>query len=336
MKNTTKKFSDIRRRLLLPLAAAAAVPFLLTGCGKSSGPAEVHIGYFNNVTHAQALYMKAQGTLEEALKDQATIEWTAFNAGPAEVEALFAGDIDIGYIGPVPAVTANVRSKGDVTVLSGAALAGAELVRAPGSDIETVADLDGKTVAIPQIGNTQHLCLLKLLSDNGLAPADGGGTVTVTAVENADVGNMMDQGNIDAALVPEPWGSTLVQNGAEIVLDYDEVYRGGDYPVTVVVVRNDFLKDHPDIVKTFLEEHEKTTDIINQDTDAAAVIANDEINEATGKSLDAEILSGAFQKIVFSTEVSEEAMQEFADISLEQDFITETYTNLYTDMQEVR
>ena len=51
---------------------------------------------------------------------------------------------------------------------------------------------------------------------------------------------MMDQGNVDAALVPEPWGSTLVKNGAEIVLDYNEVYMEGNYPVAVVVVRNEF------------------------------------------------------------------------------------------------
>lgn len=292
---------------------------------------ELNVGYFNNVTHAQALYMKATGTLEEALPDDVTINWTAFNAGPAEVEALFAGDIDIGYIGPVPAITANVRSGGDVTVLSGAAQAGAVLVKSADAEIGSVADLAGKTVAIPQIGNTQHLCLLKLLSDNDLAPMDMGGTVIVTAVENADVMNMMDQGNIDAALVPEPWGTTLVENGAEIVLDYDEVYRDGDYPVTVVVVRNDFMEEHPDIVESFLAVHEETTDMLIEDAVDAAVVVNDEINAATGKSLDLNILTGAFEKIVFSTGVSEEAMREFANISLEQRFIQEDYEELFTN-----
>ena len=91
--------------------------------------------------------------------------------------------------------------------------------------------------------------------------------VTVTAVENADVQNMMDQGNIDAALVPEPWGSTLVKNGAEIVLDYNQVYMEGNYPVAVVVVRNEFLKEHPDLVKEFLRQHEEATDEINQNVE---------------------------------------------------------------------
>lgn len=315
-------------------SAALAACAALTGCGKDKKLDAVNVGYFNNVTHAQALYMKSEGTLAAALPEDLSINWTAFNAGPAEVEALFAGQIDIGYIGPVPAITANVRSNGDVTVLSGASNAGAELVKAPGSDIASVADLSGKTVAIPQIGNTQHLCLLKLLSDNGLAPADKGGDVTVTAVENADVQNMMDQGNIDAALVPEPWGATLVHNGAEIVLDYDEVYKDGDYPVAVVVVRNEFLKAHPDIVKAFLSVHEETTAILQENTDEAAVVVNDEINTATGKSLDASILTDAFQKLVFTTDVNADAMRDFADISLEQDFIDKDYTELFTNLDE--
>lgn len=323
----------MKKRFLQGLLVAnfLLVSAVLSGCGKSSGSDELTIGYFNNVTHAQALYMKATGSMEEALPEGMKLNWTAFNAGPAEVEALFAGDIDIGYIGPVPAVTANVKSKGDVKILSGVSKAGAVLVKSPEADIKTAADLDGKTVAIPQIGNTQHLCLLKLLEDNSLSPVDKGGTVDVTAVENADVMNMMDQGNIDAALVPEPWGTTLEQNGAQIVLDYDEVYKEGDYPVAVVVVRSEFMEENPEVVEAFLKEHEKVTEHITADTAEASAVVNKEINDATGKSLDETILSGAFGKIVFTTDVNEDAIREFADISLEQEFIAEDYKDIFIE-----
>ncbi len=308
---------------VVAVAMTAALVTGLIGCGakeKSENP-EINVGYFNNVTHAQALYMKAEGTLEKALDGKASVKWTSFNAGPSEVEALFSGDIDIGYIGPVPAISANVKSDGDVVILSAASQAGAELVKASGSDIQSVKDLDGKTVAVPQIGNTQHLCLLKLLSDNGLAPADEGGTVKVTAVENADVQNMMDQGNIDAAVVPEPWGSTLVKNGAEIVLDYDQLYLEGNYPVAVVVVRKEFQEQYPELVEEFLAQHEAATTQINSDTEKAAQIINDEINDATGKSLSRDILNSAFKRLTISTEINKEAIDDFADICLEQKFI---------------
>lgn len=322
MKRSIKRWN---LKKIFVIAGVAAMVAGLAGCGGTKKDAdkttEINVGYFNNVTHAQALYMKAQGTLDKAFDGKAKVKWTSFNAGPSEVEALFSGDIDIGYIGPVPAISANVKSKGDVSIISGASQAGAELVKAPGSKIESAKDLDGKTVAIPQIGNTQHLCLLKLLSDNGLKTVEEGGTVTVTAVENADIQNMIDQGNVDAALVPEPWGSTLVKNGAEIVLDYNGVYMEGNYPVAVVVVRNEFLKEHPDLVKEFLKQHEAATDEINQNADEAAKIINDEINAATGKSLSEDILQTAFQKLTISTEVNKDAVDDFAAISLEQKFI---------------
>ena len=167
MKRSIKRWN---LKKIFVIAGVAAMVAGLAGCGGTKKDAdkttEINVGYFNNVTHAQALYMKAQGTLDKAFDGKAKVKWTSFNAGPSEVEALFSGDIDIGYIGPVPAISANVKSKGDVSIISGASQAGAELVKAPGSEIESAKDLDGKTVAIPQIGNTQHLCLLKLLKDS--------------------------------------------------------------------------------------------------------------------------------------------------------------------------
>lgn len=112
-----------------------------------------------------------------------------------------------------------------------------------------------------------------------------------------------------------------MKNGAEIVLDYNEVYMEGNYPVAVVVVRNEFLKEHPDLVKEFLKQHEAATDEINQNADEAAKIINDEINAATGKSLSEDILQMAFQKLTISAEVNKDAVDDFAAISLEQKFI---------------
>lgn len=338
MKNVRSERTDKKRngyktmkKGVLAAGCMVLTAFMAGGCADKEKADEVHIGYFNNVTHAQALYMKAQGMLDEAFPDGTQVTWTAFNAGPSEVEALFAGDIDIGYIGPVPAITANVKSDGDVLILSGAAMAGAELVCSPEEDIARAADLDGKTVAVPQIGNTQHLCLLKLLADNGLASTEAGGTVTVTAVENADVQNMMDQGNIDAALVPEPWGATLVEGGAKIVLDYDEVYENGDYPVTVVVVRKDFMEENPQLVSAFLEKHEEATKAVAQD-EAAPDIVNEEISAATGKSLTPSVLKSAFEKLVVSTKINRDAVESFAEISLEQGFIAESYESIFAEL----
>ena len=295
----------------------------LTACrGDSEKSNEIHVGYFNNVTHAQALLMKANGTLEKEMGDEVNVKWTAFNAGPAEQEALFAGDIDIGYIGPVPAITANVKSDGDIQILSGASQGGAVLVKRQGSDITNSNDLSGKKIAIPQIGNTQHLCLLNLLSENGLKSVSDGGDVTVSAVSNADVANTMQRGDIDAALVPEPWGATLLENGAELVLDYDAIYLKGKYDVAVVVVRKDFMEKNPELVDKFLQAHTSATETIKADLDGSLKIINNELKNATGKFLNYNIIKESFTRIGISTELNKDSISGFAKISKEQKFIS--------------
>ena len=296
---------------------------LLSGCGADPGQTQLRVAYFPNITHSQALVMKDQGTLEAALGESCSVTWTAFNAGPAEVEAMFAGEIDLGFIGPVPAISANVKSQGDFSVIAGAANGGSALVVRNGVEFTSLADLSGKVVAIPQLGNTQHLCLLNLLSTNGLAPVSSGGDVEVVAAGNADILNMMDQGNVDAALVPEPWASTiLAQTDSRLALDHDQVWMDGDYSVAVVLVSQDFLQDHPDVVATFLEVHQATTAFILDHTAEAAAIANRQIEAETGKLIDQDILSSAYQRLLITDEIPAASLEAFAQLSYEEGFIS--------------
>lgn len=319
------------------IAAVAVMALMvsLAGCGarKNEDGSKVNIGFFNNVTHAQALYLKANGTLEESFGEKIAVKWNTFNAGPAEVEALFAGDIDIGYIGPVPAITANVKSKGDVQILSGVTKGGAILIIGKDSDITDISQLSGKKVSIPQIGNTQHLCLLQLLSENGMNTTADGGDVTVSAVENVNVSNTINHGDVDAALVPEPWGARLLEEGSKMLLDYDQIYLDGRYDVAVVVVRKEYREAHPDIVEKFLKAHEDATKAIHEDQENALQVINKELEDATGKSLSDSIIEEAFTRIDVSTEYSKESIDGFAQISKEQGFIDEIpeADNLFVD-----
>ena len=306
-------------------------------CSCSGGEAdsnEVRVAYFPNITHAQALYMKDQGTFEAAVGDEYSVSWTAFNAGPAEVEALFAGEIDLGYIGPVPAINANVKSHGDVVIIANACDAGAVLLKSAASDIDSVADLDGKKVSVPQLGNTQHLSLLDLLAANGLKPVSEGGTVDIVEVENADVQTMFDNGSINAAIVPEPWGSILENKcGAGIVLDYDEIMAGGNYPTSVVVVRKDFMEANPEIVEAFIKAHLDATEYINAQTDEAIDIICRQIEEATGKTYEASVIDRAFSRLNITADISGDALDEFAEIGVAQGFVATAPDKGYVDIQ---
>ena len=293
--------------------------FFMSGCRVNGNT--VNIGYFNNITHPQALYMKSQEMLEKEFGEEIKVKWNAFNAGPAEVTALFSGNIDIGYMGPGPAVNANVKTIGDVKILTSATKGGAVMITRKDLGINTVSDLAGKRVAIPQLGNTQHLSLLALLEENGLKATSEGGNVTVCAVSNSDVANTMDRGDIDAALVPEPWGATLINNETHLLLDYKEIYMNGKYDVAVVVVRTDFYEKHPDIVEKFLMQHNLATDLIKKNKEESLNIINKEIEKSTGKLLSNDILTQAFTRIEVSTQLNKESILGFAQISENQDMI---------------
>lgn len=313
----------VTEKVVAGIALTVLIAASLTGCGKKEAEKTVvRVGFFPNLTHAQALVMKDQAKLEEALGEGYEVQWQSFNAGPAEVEALMAGEIDLGYIGPVPALNANAKSHGEVQIISNATNAGAVLICREDVDISEVADLDGKKVAIPQLGNTQHLCLLDLLKNNGLSPVLNGGTVDVVAVANADVQGLMEKGEIDAALVPEPWGSILEEKcNAKLVLDYDEIMLEGEYPTAVVVAHKDFMERNPEALEKFLQVHEQITQEICDNPVASLEIVSKGINEITGKVYEEGILESAFSRMKLDTEISKPAVDVFAQVGLEQGFI---------------
>ncbi|MCB2306885.1 aliphatic sulfonate ABC transporter substrate-binding protein [Clostridium estertheticum] len=295
-----------------------------SGCSSKETKGEavnVRVGYFPNITHAQALVGRDQGTFQKAIGASNKIDWKLFNAGPAEVEALFAGAIDIGYIGPGPAINAYVKSKGDVQIIAGATDAGAIFVSRKGIVIKNLKDLSGKKIAVPQFGNTQDLTLRKILSDNGLKDKTKGGTVEVRQAANADILALLQKGDIDAALVPEPWGSRLIKEAsANIILDYKDVFREGKY-TAVVVVRTEFLKDHPQIVEDFIKNHVATTEYINKNPDKAKEIVNKQITELTKKSIANDVLDAAFKRLTITNDPEKDSVLDFVKSSVKEGFL---------------
>lgn len=301
---------------------------LLTACGTQNGStnseanANVRVGFFPNITHSQALIGKANGSFQKALGDSHQIEWKQFNAGSAEIEALFAGELDIAYIGPGPAINGYTKSNGDIQIIAGATNAGAILVSRKDLPIKDIKELSGKKVAVPQFGNTQDLSLRNLLQDNDLKDTTKGGTVEIHQVNNPDIKTLLAKGEIDAALVPEPWGSILVNDvQANVVLDYNQVWRDGNYASAVIVVRTQFLKDHPDIVENFLKNHVDLTDYINTHKKEAKQTVNAQISELTKKPLSPEILDAAFDRLTITTNPEKDSILDFVTLSVNAGFI---------------
>ena len=309
------KFNRLIKKALV-LTLTLLLLMSLSACN-GNGKAKLNVGCFPNITHSQALYGMVEGSFDDALNDDTEIKWYTFNAGPTEMESIRAGNIDIGYIGPIPAITGYASSGGGITVIAGVSGAGSVLVTAKDKKISDVSELSGLTVAVPQFGNTQDIILRMLLDEAGLASTDNGGTVEIVQQSNVNIKSLLVSGQIDAALVPEPWGSRLVaEAGANVLLDYDEIL-GGDYPVAVIVVRNDYLKNNRDTVKAFLREHIRLTRIMNDNQSNASKTVNDCINSITGVLLSEDILDDAYGRINFDYNINEDVMNDFLSFCID-------------------
>jgi NitT/TauT family transport system substrate-binding protein len=259
----------------------------------------IRVGAFPNITHPQAMIGKANGSFDRAMGPQVKIDWKSFNAGPSAIEALFAGALDMSYIGPNPATNGYVRSNGEaLRTIAGATSGGAALIVRTEARISKVEDFHGKRIASPQMGNTQDVALRAWLKAHGMTTTDKGGDVQVIPVANPDQLTLFLKKQLDAAWAPEPWASRLVHEAnGRIFLDERELWPKGQFVTAQLVVSTKFLTEHPDLVKTWLRAHVELTDWINAHKTQAKGILNSQIQKETGKSLASDVLDDAFGRL---------------------------------------
>ena len=319
---------SLRRGLLTATVAAFAV--LAAACGggddtatpSASGSAssdqpsinELKIGYFPNVTHAPALVGIKEGLFAKALGSGVTLKPSIFNAGPEASQALLSGAIDISYIGPNPAINGFAQSNGEaLRVIGGAASGGVALVVKP--EINTAADLKGKKVATPQLGNTQDVALRFWLKEQGLkTDPKGGGDVKIVPQKNSVTVQSFITGDIDGAWVPEPFASQLVLKGkGKVLVDEKSLWPDNKFVITNIIVRTDFLKDHADVVEKFLEGHLAALKAIKDDPATAQQAFIDQIKAITGEAPKADVTAAAWKNIDFIADPLPATLQTSAE-----------------------
>ncbi|HZD30418.1 MAG TPA: ABC transporter substrate-binding protein [Candidatus Angelobacter sp.] len=272
------------------------IGFVLSVASWGFGQTVIRVGAFPNITHPQAMAGTANGWFEKAMGPNVKIEWKSFNAGPSAIEALFAGAIDMAYIGPNPTISGFVRSQGEaLKVVSGAASGGASLVVRNNAGINKPEDFHGKKVASPQLGNTQDVALRAWLKSHGMKPADKGGDVQVLPMANPDQLTLFLKQELDAAWAPEPWATRLIQEGnGRQFLDERDLWPNRQFVVTNLIVNTKFLHEHPDIVKNWVRANLELTDWINGHLPQAKQLVNSQIQKETGKPLPPAVIDAAF------------------------------------------
>lgn len=275
---------------------------------------KIRVGHFPNVTHAPALIGRATQHFESRLGPDVLVEWKTFHAGPEAIEALFAGAIDILYVGPSPAVNGYVRSQGDaLRIVAGVASGGAGFVARQGSGIEKFNDIQGKRVATPQKGNTQDVALRYLMKEKGLISKDRGGEVEIFHISGGDQITAFLKGQIDAIWTTEPWLTRLTSEAnGKILFEDGEFWPDGKYATTILVARRKFIEAHPELMAAWIEAHVELTDWINGNYTKAKQLFNEEFAREAGKQLPPNYIDRFFARITFTTEPMEAQILESA------------------------
>jgi NitT/TauT family transport system substrate-binding protein len=260
----------------------------------ASAPVTVRLGFLTNITHASALVGLKEGFFTKALGSAGTLKPTDFSTGTEETTALLAGQLDAAYVGPNPAINAWQKSSGTaIKIISGAATGGASVVVAKG--IASAAQLKGKTLATPSLGNTQDVALRYWLKQNGVTTTTtGGGDAFIKpTTPNSAAVLEFKSGQVAGGSEPAPYDIEMVADGGKVLLSEPGV-------TTILVVTQSFLSAHPAIVADLVKAQVQANDFIKSNTAAAEADANAELATFTAKPLKASLVAAAFKEITFT------------------------------------
>lgn len=207
-----------------------------------NGPSSIPIAY---------LYEHA------AVLDGAPIEFQQYASPVAELPKLLNGEVDIGFLPPNIAAKA-YNSSDHALVMLGISGNGNLYLLSDDPKLSSLEGLAGKTVAVAGQGATPEYVFRSL--------TEGINVQCDYSIQTADLAAALVSGKIHYALVPEPFATVAASKSASVRRSlniqklYGEKQGGGSYPMTVMVCRADFARQHPAIVQKFLDSYKKATD----------------------------------------------------------------------------
>jgi len=275
---------------------------------------KLRIAYFPNIGHAIPVVGIENGLFAEYL-DDVTIETRVFDSGPQAIEALFANSVDVAYVGPGPAINGFLNSENNnIKILAGAASGGASFIVHPDSEINIASDFAGKKIAAPQIGNTQDVSLRHYLSENGLKPAEKGGSVVVYNIANPDIYTLFVKGEIDGAWVAEPWATILESelNGVRLFHE-EELWPNEEFASVLLIGNIDYVDKNKTLLGDFIRAHHETVIWIQTNPKDTRIVFNDFLDSHFGQSLSDDVVDVALSNILITADPKPASVFSFAE-----------------------
>jgi len=292
--------NSINKLIILSLVTLLILPsMMVTGCSPSD-IAKVRIGYLLGDLHHLPLFVAIEkGFFQEEGIDVEVVG--PFDAGPAEMDAMAAGHLDIGYVGASPAIMSAARGV-PLAIISGVNQEGSALVADKG--ITSIGDLRSKKIATPAPGSIQHIMTGMVLSENNLSFKDV--ELFPGTIKAPDMPLNLQSGRISAYFIWEPFVAMSVVSGSgHVLVNSKDIWPG--HPCCVVVTRDEFLKNNDREVKAVVSAHQKAVKFIVDNPAESKRIGQ----KYTG--LGADVIDSAFSRVKYVTGINNNDLVKFVN-----------------------
>jgi len=319
-----KLFSVFTLLTLSLILAACGGGESSSASGDGEGNKEITIGYFPNINHVAGMVAEEKDLYSETLPDGTKVNYQYFPDGSAFMTALETGDIQGGLVGPGPAMN-HFTSGAKINVVAAGSTGGTVIMARNGADITTPEDMPGKTFISPRVGCTHDVQFETMMKEEyGITSSRIDGQMKHVTGKPATYASLFESGKVDVATVPEPWASSIEEEGTgKVLVDTPNVAYGETLPAAVFVTSQDLVENNPDMVDNLVEAHKEATTFIQDNPDEAKSIAIKKIKEITDQELSQSVIDNAWERIDFTYEVEEKTLQDFANSSYELGFLEE-------------
>jgi NitT/TauT family transport system substrate-binding protein len=285
------------RRWLIYLGAILVALICVPSCAQPEPP-RVRIGYLLGDLHHLPFFV----ALEKGFfKDESiNVEIIGpFEAGTAEMDAMAANQLDVGYVGVAPTIIAAAR-KVDLSIISGVNLEGSALVADPA--LQSVSELKSKKIATPQPGSIQYVMTGMLLSGNRLTYKDV--ELFPGTVKPPEMPLALETHRIDGYFVWEPFvAKSVVGSYGKVLAESKDIWPG--HPCCVVVTRNDFKLKNEKTIASIIKVHQRAVKFISDNPSEAKAIA------AKFTRLDEKIVAEAMKRVKYTATVNPADVKRF-------------------------
>jgi len=246
----------------------------------ASKPDKISITYTKLPLNAPAIIAKRLGFFEKEFgPDKIVIQRPEMTTGSQQMQAMAAGSVQFASVlGSDAAVLARVNGVDMKVIATFSRAPGAFTIMAKAPSIKKVSDLKGKTVVGPK-GTVSHHLLIAALKREGLTAAD----VKFVNMTVPQAQAALISGSADAALIAGSFLIPAEAAGARVIINGEGLVSG----LTVVAVKESFLRDYPDLVKRYLKVHDQALQYLkNNPAESIRIVAEEiQISESDVKKM---------------------------------------------------